>query len=78
MSLENTRRVVAGPSDQPPPAKVRGTFLLPRDVLEQLRDASYWARESLTKIAERALRRELRKMKQEHNEGEEFQRRPAA
>lgn len=77
MASENRPRI-DNPAEQPQPAKVRGTFLLPCDVLEQLRDASYWARESLTKIAERALRRELGKMKQEHNEGEDFRRRPAA
>ncbi len=78
MSQEDTPRVVTDTSDSQKPAKIRGTFLLPREVLDQLRDASYWARESLTTIAERALRRELRQMKQDHNEGDDFERRPAA
>lgn len=60
------------------PRKVRGTFLLPRDLLEELRDAAYWARQSLARIAERALRRELVELQQNHNQGHRFERRPAA
>jgi len=58
--------------------KTRGTFLLPADLLEQLRDASYWARQSQAQIAERALLRELMRMKEQFNDGQDFRRRPAA
>lgn len=59
-------------------AKTRGTFLLPGDLLDELRDASYWARQSLARIAERALRAELLRMRSEFNQGDKFTRRPAA
>ncbi len=65
----------------PPPRvarKTRGTFLLPGELLDELRDASYWARQSLARIAERALRAELLKMRDQFNAGANFSRRPAA
>ena len=58
--------------------KVRGTFLLPGELLDELRDASYWARQSLARIAERALAAELLRLREEHNAGTRFTRRPAA
>jgi hypothetical protein len=58
--------------------KVRGTFLLSRELLDELRDAGYWSRETLARIAERALRAELLRMRAAHNGGEPFTRRPAA
>jgi hypothetical protein len=59
-------------------AKTRGTFLLPGELLDELRDASYWARQSLARIAERALRAELLRMRDQFNAGAKFTRRPAA
>lgn len=58
--------------------KIRGTFLLPGELLDELRDASYWARQSLARIAERALTAELQRLRDEHNTGAKFSRRPAA
>lgn len=58
--------------------KIRGTFLLPGELLDELRDASYWARLSLARIAERALAAELARLRAEHNGGQRFARRPAA
>jgi hypothetical protein len=58
--------------------KIRGTFLLPGELLDELRDASYWARQSLARIAERALTVELQRLRDEHNSGTRFSRRPAA
>jgi hypothetical protein len=61
-----------------PSKKIRGTFLLPSDLLDELRDASSWARQSLARIAERALTAELQRLREEHNAGARFSRRPAA
>jgi hypothetical protein len=61
-----------------PGKKIRGTFLLPSELLDELRDASYWARQSLARIAERALTAELKRLRDEHNSGVKFGRRPAA
>jgi hypothetical protein len=58
--------------------KIRGTFLLPGDLLDELRDASYWARQSLARIAERALAAELARMREEFNGGAKFEQRRAA
>jgi hypothetical protein len=58
--------------------KIRGTFLLSGELLDELRDASYWARQSLARIAERALTAELQRLREEHNAGARFSRRPAA
>ncbi|MEX2185434.1 MAG: hypothetical protein WD875_01515 [Pirellulales bacterium] len=59
-------------------AKTRGTFLLPDELLDELRDASYWARQSLAAIAQRALQAELLRMRDQFNAGSKFTRRPAA
>lgn len=64
----------------PAPAKVRATLYLPSDLLEETRDAAvhlagYPARLTLTKLAENALRREVRRMKDLHNGGRDFPRR---
>ncbi|RIK75050.1 MAG: hypothetical protein DCC68_21890 [Planctomycetota bacterium] len=66
------------PLGKPAGKKIRGTFLLPGELLDELRDASYWARLSLARIAERALSAELARLRAEHNGGERFSRRPAA
>jgi hypothetical protein len=58
--------------------KIRGTFLLPGELLDELRDASYWARQSLARIAERALAAELLRMREEFNGGKKFEQRRAA
>ena len=57
--------------------KIRATLYLPKDVLEEARDAAihlagYPARMSLTKLAETALRNELRRLKDVYNDGRDF------
>lgn len=58
-------------------AKVRATLYLPRDILNEARNAAVFlagppARLTLTKLAERALRSELERLKQQFNEGKDF------
>lgn len=65
---------------RPQPGKVRATLYLPLDVLEEARDAAvhlagYPVRLTLTKLAEDALRRELRRLKDLHHGGRDFPRR---
>ncbi len=60
--------------------KVRATIYLPLDVLDEARDAAvhlagYPARLTLTKLAENALRAELRRLKALYNQGQDFPRR---
>ena len=43
----------------------------PAFVVDQLRAASYWSRQSIRKIVERALRHELGRLSMEHFEGAE-------
>jgi hypothetical protein len=57
--------------------KVRATLYLPVDVLDEARDAAvflagYPVRLTLTKLVETALRAELRRLKDAHNDGEGF------
>ena len=57
--------------------KVRATLYLPADLLEEARDAAvylagYPVRLTLTKLAEDALRAELRRLKDAHHGGREF------
>ena len=57
--------------------KVRATLYLPADLLEEARDAAvflagYPVRLTLTKLAEDALRAELRRLKEAHNGGRNF------
>ena len=57
--------------------KVRATIYLPADVLDEARDAAvhlagYPARLTLTKLAENALRAELRRLKNIYNNGQDF------
>ncbi len=59
------------------PRKVRATLYLPGELLEQVRDAvvflaGYPAYLTLTKLAERALRAELQRLKDSYNEGRDF------
>jgi hypothetical protein len=61
--------------------KVRATLYLPRDVLQQARNAvahlaGYPARMTLTKLAEDALRAELQRLKERYNGGRDFPERP--
>jgi hypothetical protein len=58
------------------PRKVRATFHIQSEVLEDLRDAAYWARLTLTEIAGHAFRKELERLQNEHNEGRPFEPRP--
>jgi len=65
---------------QEPQTKVRATIYLPRDILDQARDATvhlagYPARLTLTQLAENAFRAELRRLKALYNNGQEFPRR---
>jgi hypothetical protein len=45
-------------------------------LLENLRDAAYWARLTLTEIAGRAFQEELVRLQNEYNDGRPFERRP--
>jgi hypothetical protein len=58
-------------------AKVRATLYLPLDVLDEARDAAvhlagFPARLTLTKLAENALRAELKRLKLLYNQGRDF------
>ena len=58
-------------------AKVRATLYLPRDILDEARNAAVYlagppARLTLTKLAEDALRAELERLKERFNEGKDF------
>lgn len=57
--------------------KVRATLYLPTDVLDEARNAVVHlagnpTRLTLTKLAETALRRELQRLKDAYNEGQDF------
>ncbi len=57
--------------------KVRATLYLPAELLEEARDAAvflagYPVRLTLTRLAEDALRSELRRLKEEHHDGQDF------
>lgn len=59
------------------PPKVRATLYLPAEVLEEARDAAsylagYPARMTLTKLAERAFRQELQRLKNDYHNGKDF------
>jgi len=58
-------------------AKVRATIYLPRDLLDEARDAAvhlagFPARLTLTKLAENAFRSELLRLKVQYNGGQDF------
>jgi hypothetical protein len=60
-----------------PSPKVRATLYLPQDLLDEARDAAvhlagYPARMTLTKLAERAFRAELERLKVTYNGGYDF------
>ena len=60
--------------------KVRATLYLSADVLDQARNAAvhlagYPARLTLTKLAENALRAELKRLKDQYNGGNDFPKR---
>lgn len=60
--------------------KIRGTFYLPTDLFEEIRDAAVHLsgpplRLTLARLAEIGLRRELGRLKQMHNSGRDFPRR---
>lgn len=57
--------------------KIRATLYLPWEVLEEARDAAvylagYPARLTLARLAEDALRNELRRLKEQYNNGQDF------
>ena len=59
------------------PPKVRATLYLSAEVLDAARNAAvhlagYPARMTLTKLAEEALRRELERLKERYNGGQDF------
>lgn len=65
---------------QEPRAKVRATIYLTREILDEARDAAvhlagYPARLTLTQLAENAFRAELRRLKAQYNNGQDFPRR---
>lgn len=65
------------------PQKVRATFHLPADLFEEARDAVVYlsgppTRLTLAALAENAIRRELNRLKKQHNDGESFPRRQEA
>lgn len=70
-------------SDPAPPqkvTKVRATFHLPEDLLEEARNAVYWlsgppTRLTLADLAATALRKEIDRLKKKHNGGRDFERR---
>ena len=70
------------PAQAPRPAKVRATFQLPTDLLDQARDAvvALASTEQLTlaELVETAIRHELDRLQQEHNDGQPFPRRRRA
>ena len=58
-------------------AKIRATLYISAEILDQARDAAvhlagFPARLTLTKLAEEALRRELERLKQLYNDGQDF------
>jgi len=58
-------------------AKVRATLYVPTELLEEARDAvvflaGYPVRLTLTRLVEEAFRAELRRLKQLHNNGQDF------
>ena len=60
-----------------PPPKVRATLYLPPAVLEEARNATvhlagFPARMTLTKLVEAALRKELLRLKETYNDGQDF------
>ena len=60
--------------------KVRATFHLPQDLLDETRDAVVHlsgppVRLTLAALAEKALRKELARLKKAHNKGKDFPRR---
>lgn len=70
-------RTKASPMSHETSPRVRATLYLPRDVLEEARDAAvhlagYPARLTLTKLAEKALRAELQRLKDLYNGGFDF------
>jgi len=67
-------------SDLHRPAKVRATLYMPLDVIEEARDAAfhlagYPAHLTLAKLAERAFRAELQRLKERYNGGRDFPKR---
>ena len=72
---------VSGPastrSSRPTPAtrvqKTRATFHLPVDLLEETRDVVYWVPGlTMANLTEEALRREIQRIKDVRNAGEDF------
>ena len=58
-------------------AKILATLYISAEILDQARDAAvhlagFPARLTLTKLAEEALRRELERLKQLYNDGQDF------
>ena len=69
----------ASPSPLPPPRpeKVRATFHLPADLIEEARDTVVALsgpphRLTLAAVAEEAFRRELERLRKAHNDGKRF------
>ncbi|HEX4146297.1 MAG TPA: hypothetical protein VHY91_22545 [Pirellulales bacterium] len=65
-----------------PGPKVRATFYVAPDVLEEARDATvylagYPLRLTLTQLVENALRAELKRLREQHHAGQQFPKRAA-
>jgi hypothetical protein len=73
--------LLPGPPPPEAPSKVRASFQLPPEVLDAVRDATAHLsgpplRMTLTALAERALRAEVERLADEHNQGRPFPPRP--
>ena len=71
------------PAQSPEGEKVRATFYLPADLMEELRNATVQlagppAFMNLAKLAESAFLNELARIKKEYHEGKDFPQRPQA
>jgi len=65
-----------------PPPKIRATFYVAPDVLDEARDATvylagYPVRLTLTQLVENALRAELKRLRDQHHAGQQFPKRAA-
>ena len=81
---QGSRQVVEASPKQPKRAagrRIRASFYIPDTLLEECRDAAVYlagwpVRLTLASLAETALRKELKRLKKEHHDGQEFPERP--
>ncbi len=81
---KSTRRRSRARDPEPAPpvrvTKVRATFHLPQQLLEEARNTVYWlsgppTRLTLADLAATALRKEIERLKKKHNGGQDFEQR---